>query len=140
MGNGHQLSDLPALTRSPRLLLEGMAVLLLYVLLAHPYVYLTIWERRQWYVIILGLFVVPIVLVWSASVLVWRVKLSTSVIEIRSLRGVLKRQLGDLARVERTPGRILVAFEDGSQRTIPAIIGNLDDVASEIASRRPNCN
>ena len=90
----------------------------------------------MWYLIVLGVFVVPLLLYWSASVLVWRVKINTSMIEIRSLRGVLKQQFADLALVERPPGGVLVAFKDGSQRTIPAIIGDLDGVVSDITSRR----
>ena len=90
----------------------------------------------MWLVISLGVFVVPLSLFWSVSVLVWRVKISTSAIEIWSLRGVLRRELVDLTRVERTPGRVLVAFSDGAERTIPATIGNLDDLANEIARRR----
>jgi hypothetical protein len=47
-----------------------------------------------------------------------------------------KQQFADFVKVERTPGRIVVAFKDGSKRNIPGIVGNLDDLLDAIALRR----
>jgi hypothetical protein len=82
---------------SPNMILKGMAVLLPYVLLAHPHVYATFWERRN-----------------CVRVFVWQIRIIPSAIEIPSLRGVLKRQLADVTQVERRPGQILIVFKDGS--------------------------
>jgi hypothetical protein len=123
----------------PNMLLKGLAVLLLYGLAGHPSAYVEIWKERNWYVIILGVVVIPILLPWCIRVLVWRVRVSPSTIEIRSLRGVLKRRLADLVQLERLPGRVLVAFRDGSQRKIPAIVGDLNGVIKEITLRRDRC-
>jgi hypothetical protein len=123
-------------TLSPNLVLKGVAVFWLWLFLGHPSMYVTIWERKAWYPMIIGTVVVPILLVWAIQVLVWRIRLGPSTIEIRSLRGVLKKQIADISRLERTPGRICVTFNDGNQRTIPAIVGDLDAVQAEIASRR----
>jgi hypothetical protein len=116
--------------------MKALALLLLYVFVGHPSVYATIVERKNWYVIVLGVIVAPVLLVWSVEVLICRVRVSSSILEIRSLRGVLKRPISDISRLERTGGRISLAFRDGSQRTIPAILGDLDGLAREIGSRR----
>lgn len=116
--------------------LKCLAVLLLYVFLGHPSAYTTILERRNWYVMAIGIVVVPLLLGWAIGVLVWRVRLNSSTIEIRSLRGVLKRPISEVSNVDRTPGRVSVAFKDGSRRSIPAIVGDLDCLLREIASRR----
>lgn len=116
--------------------MKALALVLLYVFLGHPSAYATVLERRNWYVIVLGLIVVPVLLTWSLEVLVWRVRVSSSTLEIRSLRGVLKKPISDISRLERVRGKISVAFIDGTQRTIPAILGDLDSLAREIGSRR----
>jgi len=116
--------------------MKALALLLLYVFLGHPSAYETILERRNWYVIFLGIIMVPLLLVWSLEVLVWRVRLSSATLEIRSLRGVLKKPIADIRQLERTGGRISVGFKDGSRRVIPPILGDLDGLAREIDSRR----
>jgi hypothetical protein len=118
------------------LALKAIAVFLLYVFLGHPSAYDKIWERGNWYVIVVGVVVVPVLLVWAIEVLVWRVRVTSSIIEIRSLRGILRRPISDVANLERTSGRISVAFRDGSRRAIPAIVGDLDGLLREITSRR----
>lgn len=125
-----------AISKSPNLLMKALALLLLYVFLGHPSAYETILERSNWYVIFLGIIMVPLLLVWSLEVLVWRVRLSSATLEIRSLRGVLKKPIADIRQLERTGGRISVGFKDGSRRVIPAILGDLDGLAREIDSRR----
>jgi hypothetical protein len=85
-------------TMSPNFFLKGIAVLMLYVLLAHPSAYPAILKERNWYVIICGIVAVPVLLVWSANVLVWRIRISSSTIEIRSLRGVLKATIRRLRK------------------------------------------
>lgn len=120
----------------PNAFLKGLAVLLLYAVLGHPTVWLVFWQRRDRYLIVLGIVVIPTLLLWCVQVLVWRVRISSSTIEIRSLRGVLKRQLADIVQLERAWGQVLVGFKDGYRRTIPSLIGNLDGLVGEITSRR----
>jgi hypothetical protein len=128
-----------AISRSTNWFLKGIALLALYIFLGHPSVYPVIWERKNWYVILLAVPMIPLLLFWSAQVLVWRVRVNSSTIEIRSLRGVLNKSILDISDLERTPGRISVAFRDGYQRAIPAaIVGDLDDLLQQIASRRPS--
>ena len=125
-----------AKTMLPNAFLKGLAVLLLYAVLGHPTVWLVFWQRRDRYLIVLGIVVIPTLLLWCVQVLVWRVRISSSTIEIRSLRGVLKRQLADIVQLERAWGQVLVGFKDGYRRTIPSLIGNLDGLVGEITSRR----
>lgn len=119
------------MTASP--ILKGLAVLLVLVLLARPSVYATLWERKNWYVVLCAAVALPILLPWCARVLIWRVQVSASAIEIRSLHGVLKRQLRELVRVERVHGAVLLAFKDGIQRNVPSFIGDLDGLVRSIA-------
>ena len=128
-----------AATYRSNMVLKGLAILLLYVLLGHPSAYVAIWQQRNWYVIILGVIVVPTLLPWCIQVLVWRVRINASTIEIRSVRGVLKRRLTDITEAERLPGKVVIGFKDGSRRTIPAIVGNLNNVINEITVRRDHC-
>jgi hypothetical protein len=123
-------------SRSPNWLLKGMAVCSLYIFLGHPHAYVTVWERKAWLAIAMGPIVIPILLMWAIQVLVWRVRIDSATIEIRSLRGTLKKPLSEISSLERTEGRISVAFIDGSRRVIPSIIGNLDELLHQIASRR----
>lgn len=116
--------------------LKLFALLVLFVLLARPSAYVSMWERGNWFIIILCPLVLPFLLLSCVRILVWRVRISSSTIEIRSLRGLLTRRLAELTRVERLRRRIVVAFSDGSRRIIPAIVGDLDRVADEIAARR----
>jgi hypothetical protein len=127
-----------AISISASWLLKGIALLTLYIFLGHPSVYLALWEGKNWYAIVLGIVMVPFLLFWAAQALVWRVRLSSSTIEIRSLRGLLTKSILDISDLERTPGRISVAFRDGSRRVIPAIVGDLDDLLQQIAFRRPS--
>lgn len=131
----HVAASMTSVSMSANLALKALALLLLYVL-GHPSVYVTLWERKEWHVLLLGIVVVPILLFWSIEVLVWRVSVNLSTIQIRSLRGVIKKPISDITRLDRTAGRMLVAFTDGSQRVIPALVGDLDRLLSEIASRR----
>lgn len=124
------------MTVSPNIELKAMAILILYIVLGHPSVYLTFWERRDWYILILAALTGPAVLFWCAQVLIWRVKIDSSTIRILSLQGLLKESLRDVVHLDRIPGRVVIAFRDGSHRSIPSIVGNLDAIAAEITSRR----
>jgi hypothetical protein len=124
--SSHVPTSMTSVSWSPNLVLKSLAVLLLYVLVGHPLAYVTLWERNEWYVLLLGIVVVPILLVWSVQVLVWRVRVSSSTIEIRSLRGVIKKPVSDVTKLDRTFGRILIAFRDGAERVIPTTVGDLD--------------
>jgi hypothetical protein len=123
------------MTMSPNPVLKAFAAIVLFAVLAHPSVYATFWERREWYLMICAIVGLPIMLPWCARVFVWRVRITSSTIEVRSLRGVLKRNLSDVARVERAPGKVLMVFKDGAARTIPSLVGNLDVLTNEIESR-----
>lgn len=129
----------PVADYRPNMLLKGLAILLLYVLLGHPSVYAAVWQQGNWYVIILGAIAVPTLLPWCIQVLVWRVRIDASTVEIRSLRGVLKANLKDLAQIDRAPGKVVIAFKDGSKRTIPSTVSNLDIIANDIRLRRDRC-
>ena len=133
---GADRASVGATSRSASLFLKGIAVLLLYVLLGHPSAYIGLWQRQNWYVLLLAVPVVPLLIVWSAQVLVWRVRLNASMIEIRSLRGVLKRRISDISRLDRVAGRLSLAFSDGSQRTVPRVVGGLDGLLNAIDRRR----
>lgn len=124
------------ISKSASLLLKGMAILLLYVLIGHPSAYFTLWERKNWYVLLLAVPLVPLLLIWCVQVLVWRIRINATEIEIRSLRGVLKRQIAEISRIGRDAGRLLLVFNDGSRRSIPAIVGDLDELLNEIETRR----
>ncbi|MEO8660124.1 MAG: hypothetical protein ABI693_16765 [Bryobacteraceae bacterium] len=124
------------ISRSASLVLKGIAVLLLYALLGRPSAYVALWERGSWYVLLLAVPVVPLLLVWSVEVLVWRVRINESNIEIRSPRGVLKRRICEISRLDRAAGRLLLAFQDGSKRTVPVVVGDLEGLLNEIETRR----
>jgi len=109
--------------------------MMLYVLLAHPSAYAEIWRRRNWYVIILGIPVVPLLLIWSVQVLVWRVYIDSVYVEIRSLSGRTRRPIGDVATVERMLGRLKVLFRDGRSQVIPSIVGDLDRLHQDLVSK-----
>lgn len=68
--------------------------------------------------------------------LVWRARLNATTIEIRSLRGVLKRRISELSQPDRVAGRPSLVFADGSKRTIPAVVGDLDDLLNVIERLR----
>jgi len=116
----------------PNILLKAMSILLLAVLVARPSAYHLVWQQRNWYVIILIPIAVGILLPWCVRVLLWRVRINSATIEIRSPRGVLKRGLADLAEVDRLPGHVLVSFVDGSRRDIPAMVGDLNRLTVDI--------
>jgi hypothetical protein len=119
-------------------LLKGYAVLMLYIFVGHPSVYAAIWHGRNWYLIVIGAVMTPVLLVSSIRTLAWRIRIDTSVIEIWSLKGVFKRQISDVAGLERIPGRVFIDFKDGSRRAVPAIVGDLDRLVHEISVRRSN--
>jgi hypothetical protein len=121
---------------SPNLLLKAMAVLLLYVLIGHPSAYTTLWRDRNWYVLLSGVIVGPILLVWSVHTLIWRIRLGPRTISIRGVGRVMERPYEDVSQVERKPGQLVVVFRGGSRRAIPAIVGDLDDLHRDIESRR----
>lgn len=68
--------------------------------------------------------------------LVWRIRITSAAIEVRSVRGVLKRRLTDVAGIQRLPGKVIIAFKDGSRQNIPSIVGDLDAIANEIGRFR----
>jgi hypothetical protein len=123
---------------SANLLLKGTAVLALFVLPARPSAYMEIWERGNWFVIGLGIVILPLLLRSCARVLVWRVRVGPSIIEIRSMRGVFRRPLADVSRLERSYGRLRIFFRDGVERSVPSLVGDLDLLRAEIVSRSPS--
>jgi hypothetical protein len=121
---------------SPNLILKAMAVLLLYVLLGHPSIYPRIWEQRNWYVLALIPVVGPLLLVTSVRMLLWRVRLRSTSIRIRSVAGILERPYNEITSIERVPGQLRLTFTDGLRKVIPSLVGDLDQLRTEIERRR----
>jgi hypothetical protein len=123
-------------TISPHLILKVMSVLLLYVLLGHPSIYPRLWEQRNWYVLALLPVVGPLLLVTSIRMLVWRVRLGCSAIRIRSVVGVVEHAYSEITHIERVPGQLRLTFQNGTRKVIPSLIGDLDQLRTEIERRR----